>query len=80
MTESGRLVCAVPGPVRSGLWSGCHQLIADGVAQLVTGPAAVPDALHGAAQRGNSAAVAAISGLDTEVSAGVRPTPAAPTP
>ncbi|MEU4244274.1 DNA-processing protein DprA [Actinoplanes sp. NPDC026619] len=79
-TESGRLVCAVPGPVRSGLWSGCHQLIADGVAQLVTGPSAVLDALQGAAQRGNPAAVAAFSGLDTEANPGMQNAPAEPTP
>ncbi|MFI5497155.1 DNA-processing protein DprA [Actinoplanes sp. NPDC051859] len=34
--ESGRVVCAVPGPVGSLDSAGCHQLIADGTARLVT--------------------------------------------
>ena len=34
--ESGRVVCAVPGRVTSAASTGCHQLIADGTARLVT--------------------------------------------
>ena len=43
--DSGRLVCAVPGPVTSGMSQGCHQLIADGRAQLVTDAASVLDVI-----------------------------------
>jgi DNA processing protein len=32
----GRIVLAVPGPVTSVHSTGCHQLIRDGVARLVT--------------------------------------------
>ncbi|GIE90511.1 DNA-processing protein DprA [Actinoplanes regularis] len=42
---SGRLVCAVPGPVTSALSQGCHSLIAEGSAQLVTGATGVLDAI-----------------------------------
>lgn len=35
--EARRPVCAVPGPVTSGVSAGCHRLIIDGIAQLVTG-------------------------------------------
>jgi DNA processing protein len=34
--DSGRVVCAVPGLVTSAVSTGCHQLIADGTARLVT--------------------------------------------
>ncbi|MEU7906392.1 DNA-processing protein DprA [Actinoplanes sp. NPDC049118] len=34
--SAGRVVCAVPGPVTSGVSAGCHQLIADKTARLVT--------------------------------------------
>lgn len=34
--DSGRVVCAVPGRVTSAVSTGCHQLIADGTASLVT--------------------------------------------
>ncbi|WP_201613616.1 DNA-processing protein DprA [Gulosibacter hominis] len=35
--EIGRAVGAVPGPIHSAASAGCHQLIRDGLAQLVTG-------------------------------------------
>jgi DNA processing protein len=78
--ESGRLICAVPGPVRSGAWSGCHWLIANGDAQLVTGPLPVLDALRAAAQRGNPAAVAAVNGIDGADTRGSLLTPVEPAP
>ncbi|WP_211349195.1 DNA-processing protein DprA [Micromonospora pisi] len=34
-TQTGRIVCAVPGPITSAWSAGCHQLIADGTARLV---------------------------------------------
>ncbi|MGH8792954.1 MAG: DNA-processing protein DprA, partial [Stackebrandtia sp.] len=33
---TGRLVCAVPGPVTSAASSGCHQLLRDGAARAAT--------------------------------------------
>ena len=43
--QQGREVFAVPGPIRSPLSRGCHQLIRDG-AHLVEGPADVLDGLQ----------------------------------
>jgi DNA processing protein len=34
--EAGRVICAVPGPVTSSSSAGCHQLIIEGTARLVT--------------------------------------------
>ena len=39
--QLGRVVMAVPGPVTSAMSVGCHLLLADRFAQLVTGPADV---------------------------------------
>jgi len=62
--NAGWLVLAVPGSVTTGTWAGCHQLIADGTAQLVTSASTVLDALRVAGDRGNPRAAAAIAGLD----------------
>jgi DNA processing protein len=35
--ELGRALMAVPGPVTSTRWAGCHRLVQDGHARLVTG-------------------------------------------
>jgi DNA processing protein len=43
--QLGRLVMAVPGPVTSAMSVGCHLLLADRFAQLVTGPKDVLAAL-----------------------------------
>ncbi len=43
--QLGRLVMAVPGPVTSAMSVGCHLLLADRFAQLVTGPTDVLAAL-----------------------------------
>ena len=43
--QLGRVVMAVPGPVTSAMSVGCHLLLADRFAQLVTGPADVLAAL-----------------------------------
>jgi DNA processing protein len=62
--NGGRLVLAVPGSATTGTWSGGRQLIADGVAQLVTNASTVLDALRVAAGRGNPGAAAAVAGFD----------------
>ena len=62
--DAGWLVLAVPGSVTTGTWAGCHQLIADRTAQLVTSASTVLDALRVAADRGNLSAAAAVAGLD----------------
>jgi DNA processing protein len=77
---SGRLVCAAPGQVRGGAWSGCHRLIADGDAQLVTGAGPVLDALQTAAKRGNPAALAAFTPIDRPDTRGFLLAPAEPAP
>ncbi len=41
----GRVLMAVPGPVTSGQSAGCHRLLREGGAELVTGPAEVREAL-----------------------------------
>jgi len=54
--QLGRLVMAVPGPVTSAMSVGCHLLLADRFAQLVTGAADVLAALgRGQDERGQPA-------------------------
>jgi DNA processing protein len=62
--DAGWLLLAVPGSVTTGTWAGCHQLIADRTAQLVTSASTVLDALRVAADHGNSSAADALAGLD----------------
>lgn len=44
-SQSGRLTFAVPGPISSPASAGCHQLVAEGTAQLVTASGQVLSAL-----------------------------------
>lgn len=46
--DLGRITMAVPGPVQSVVSAGCHRLIRDGAAALVTGAADVLEELRGA--------------------------------
>ncbi|WP_158647586.1 DNA-processing protein DprA [Actinoplanes sp. ATCC 53533] len=62
--DAGWLVLAVPGSVTTGTWAGCHQLIADRTAQLVTSASTVLEAVRMAADRGNLSAAAAVAALD----------------
>jgi DNA processing protein len=61
--DAGYLVLAVPGSVATGTWAGCHQLIADGTAQLVTSAFTVLDAVRVPADPGNPGAAPTAAGL-----------------
>lgn len=63
--QLGRVVMAVPGPVTSAMSVGCHLLLADRFAQLVTGADDVLAAVGGAA--GSSGGVDGIGGADGAV-------------
>lgn len=48
---AGRAVCAVPGPVTTEVSTGCHRLLADGTAALVSTSSDVLDAISSHASR-----------------------------
>ena len=59
--QLGRLVMAVPGPVTSAMSVGCHLLLADRFAQLVTGP---DDVLAALGRASDANAQPALPGID----------------
>jgi DNA processing protein len=59
--QLGRLVMAVPGPVTSAMSVGCHLLLADRFAQLVTGP---DDVLAALGRASDADAQPALPGID----------------
>jgi DNA processing protein len=62
--QLGRVVMAVPGPVTSAMSVGCHLLLADRFAQLVTGADDVLAAVGGAAGAVPGAGDGAVPGED----------------
>jgi DNA processing protein len=66
--RAGRLVFAVPGPTVTGTWAGCHQLITDGTAQVLTSASPVLAALRVAAGRDIPDPKAAVDVLDATAS------------
>ncbi|MFF5291885.1 DNA-processing protein DprA [Paractinoplanes globisporus] len=77
-STSGRLVFAVPGSGASAAWSSCAQLVADGIAQPVAGPAAVLAALRAAAGHGPVAMLGAFGEIASTGNSGMRQRPAEP--
>ncbi len=62
--QLGRVVMAVPGPVTSAMSVGCHLLLADRFAQLVTGAGDVLTALGRAGAEAGKATAASVPGAD----------------
>ncbi|WP_394255163.1 DNA-processing protein DprA [Pseudoclavibacter helvolus] len=63
--ELGRPVGAIPGPITSATSTGCHRLLRDGLATVVTGYEDVRELLHGVRDRAHRA-VRERAGLESD--------------
>lgn len=64
-SELGRPVGAIPGPISSATSTGCHRLLRDGLAAVVTGYDDVRELLHGVRDRAHRA-VQERAGLESD--------------
>lgn len=71
-TELGRMVAAVPGPVTSAMSAGCHQMLRDGNAVLVTSATDIATLLSVGAAGSAESAPRTLSSTDEQVRAALQ--------